>query len=140
DPRADLPARKAGRWEVVVQAHAPAGARRQPAQTVRQCTDARAERLMLLSIVHGQEHCSRFTVAGSAAGGGYDIVGACSVHDQRVVVRAQLRGDLQSAYSGTYRVEHAAAAPGNDGSIVFQARWLGQCGPGMRPGDMVLPN
>jgi len=140
DPRADLPARKAGLWEVVVQAHAPAGGMRQAAQTVRQCTDARAERLMLLSIVPGQEHCSRFTVAGSAAGGGYDIVGACSVHDQRVVLHAQLRGDLESAYSGTYRVEHASAAPVVNGSVDFQGRWLGQCGPGMRPGDMLLPN
>lgn len=140
DPRADLPARKAGLWEVTVQAHASGGAMRQPAQTVRQCTDVPAERVMLLSIVPGQEQCRRFTVTRIAESGGYDITGICSVHDQRVVVSAQLRGDLQSVYSGSYRVEHAAAVPMGNGPVDFQGRWLGQCGPGQRPGDMVLPN
>lgn len=142
DPRASLPARKAGLWEVTVQAHAPRGmgGMRQPPQTVRQCTDARAERVMLLSILPGQENCSRFTVVKRKQQAGHDIAGTCRVHDQRVAISVQLRGDLQSIYSGTYRVEYPGAPMGNTGPVDFQGRWLGSCGPGQRPGDMTLPN
>ena len=142
DPRASLPVRKAGLWEVTVQAHAPQGmgGMRQPPQTVQQCTNVKAERVMLLSILPGQENCSQFKVAKRKGQGGYDIAGACRVHDQRVVMNVQLRGDLQSIYSGTYRVEYPGAPMGNTGSVDFQGRWLGSCKPGQRPGDMTLPN
>lgn len=143
DPRAALPARKAGLWEVTVQPHAPAGmgGMRQPPQTVRQCTSARAERVMLLAILPGQENCGKFQVAKRAGqGGGYDIAAACKVHDQRVLANVQLRGDLRSVYSGTYRVEFPGAPAGSSGPVDFQGRWLGACAAGQRPGDMVLPN
>jgi hypothetical protein len=144
DPRAALPARKAGLWEVTVQPHAPAGmgGMRQPPQTVRQCTSAKAERVMLLAILPGQEQCGTFKVVTRAGQGGkgYDIVAACKVHDQRVSVSARLRGDLQSVYSGTYRVEYPGAPMGSSGPVDFQGRWLGACAAGQRPGDMVLPN
>lgn len=144
DPRAALPARKAGLWEVTVQPHAPAGmgGMRQPPQTVRQCTSAKAERVMLLAILPGQENCGKFQVAKRAGqgGSGYDIAGVCKVHDQRVLATVQLRGDLRSVYSGTYRVEFPGAPAGSSGPVDFQGRWLGACAAGQRPGDMVLPN
>lgn len=141
DVRSSLPARKAGLWEVTVRAHAARGmgGMRQPPQTVQQCTSAQAEPVMLLSIVPGQENCSRFKVA-KRVGQDTDIDGVCSVHGQRVVVSAQLRGDLQSIYSGTYRVEYPGTPTANTGPVDFQGRWLGSCRPGQRPGDMVLPN
>lgn len=144
DPRAALPARKAGLWEVTVQPHAPngMGGMRQPPQTVRQCTSAKAERVMLLAILPGQENCGKFQVAKRAGqgGSGHDIAAACKVHDQRVLANVQLRGDLRSVYSGTYRVEYPGAPMGSSGPVDFQGRWLGACAAGQRPGDMVLPN
>lgn len=139
--RANLPMRKAGLWEVTIQGHAAPGARgvRQSAQTVLQCTDAKAERVMLLSILPTQENCGAFNVASSKKGS-YDIAGACKVHDQRVVLNMQLRGDLNAMYGGTYSAEYPGAAMAKVGPVGFQGRWLGACKPGQRPGDMVLPN
>lgn len=144
DPRADLPARKAGLWEVTVMAHAPRGmgGMRQLPQTVRQCTDARAERVMLFAILPAQENCRDIRVAkrGAQKGDGYDIDSVCSTHGRRVKARMALRGDLITVYSGTYTAEYPEFPQNNSGPVDFQGRWLGNCTPGQRPGDMVLPN
>ena len=67
--------------------------------TVQQCTDAKAEQVMLLSIVPGQDTCTERKVAKRAgqSGKGYDIATVCNVHDQRVVANVRLIGDLQTA-------------------------------------------
>lgn len=144
DARTALPVRKAGLWEVTVQAHVPHGVRgmRQPPQTVRQCTDARAERIMLFAILPAQEKCRDIRVAkrGAEKGTGYDIDTKCSAHGQQVRMRMALRGDLQSVYSGTYTAEYPEIPQNNSGPVDFQGRWLGSCKQGQRPGDMVLPN
>lgn len=144
DPRASLPVRKAGLWEVTVHAHAPRGMRgvKQAPVTVQQCTDARAERVMLLAILPAQENCLETRVAkrGGSKGAGYDIDTVCSTHGQRVKTHMALRGDLRTVYSGRYTAEYPASAQDNSGPVEFQGRWLGSCKPGQRPGDMVLPN
>lgn len=144
DPRASLPVRKPGLWEVTVQAHAPRGMGgvKQAPVTVQQCTDVKAERVMLLAVLPTQENCLASKVAKLAgkAGSGYDIAVTCKVHDQPVLARMRLTGDLQSVYAGTYRVEHPGKETLNVGPVDFQGRWLGGCKPGQRPGDLRLPN
>lgn len=141
DPRTQLPARKAGLWEVTIQPPAGMGGGQLP-QTVQQCTDAQAERVMLLAVVPAQENCRRIDVdlpTGKPAGG-YDIDLACSVHEQTIETRVELRGDLGSVYSGTYTVRQTGIVPPPPGTVNFQGRWLGSCKADQRPGDMVLPN
>lgn len=142
DPRAGLPARKAGLWEVTVQAHTTPDGRLQQPLTVRQCTDEKSERAMLLAILPAQENCNEVRVQQPTGepGGGYDIGVVCSVHEQRIETAVELRGDLQSVYSGKYVAERAGVPRIGSGAVSFQGRWLGNCMPGQRPGDMVLPN
>lgn len=134
-----LPARKSGLWEVTLR---PEGPGPRTGQTVQQCTSAQAEPVMLLSILRGQEHCSEVKVArrAASAGGGYDIRTVCEVHDNPVRAQVVLRGDLQSAYTGTFEVKFLATPQNDTGRVAFEGRWLGACKPGQRPGDMVLPN
>lgn len=136
---ARLPARKNGLWEVILR---PEGPGPRTGQTVQQCTSAQAESVMLLSILRGQEHCSEVKVTrrAASAGGGYDIRTFCEVHDNPVRAQVALRGDLQSAYSGTFEVKFPATPQNDTGRVAFEGRWLGACKPGQRPGDMVLPN
>lgn len=140
DLRVELPARKAGLWEVTVLPHVPHGMRgvRQPPQTVRQCTRAPVERIMLFAILPAQENCRDIRVAKRKAG--YDIDAVCSAHGRRVEMRMALRGDLQTVYSGTYTAEYPESPQSNSGTVSFQGRWLGPCASRQRPGDMVLPN
>lgn len=139
---AKWPSRKAGLWEVTILAHSEglAGAR-QPAVIVRQCTRPDVENVMLFSILPGQENCGQAKVARRGdKGDHYEIGRACRVHDNQVRARMQLRGDLQSVYSGNYTVEFAQTPEQNVEAVAFQGRRLGDCAPGQKPGDMVLPN
>ena len=141
---APLPVRKAGQWELTVRSDELVlqrqGQSKPRPQTVRMCTDAAAEPVMLLAIVPGQEDCHELKVRRRGKGGGYDITATCYVHENRLNAQVELLGDLQSAYSGSFRVTYPQTPIHNTGRMVFEGRWLGACLSGQRPGDMVLPN
>ncbi|WP_313929018.1 DUF3617 family protein [Pseudoxanthomonas sp.] len=142
DPYKDLPVRKSGLWEVTVQAHAAPGmgGRMQPAMTVLHCTDANAERVVPLFLLPAREGCERITVSKNAARGGHDVGTVCRSHGQRVDMQLTLRGDMQTRYSGTYRIQQSGSPSSDSGQVPFEGRWLGRCKAGQRAGDMVLPN
>ena len=144
--KSTVPARKAGLWEVTVRSDdlvlRRQGAAPQRPQTVQMCTSAEAEPVMLFAVVPAQENCreTKTRLRAKSEGGGYDIATVCYVHDNRVDMHMELRGDLQSAYSGAFSVKYAQTPLGNTGRMLFEGRWLGTCNPGQRQGDMVLPN
>ena len=141
-----LPARKAGLWEVTVRSDdlvLPRRGQSKPRpQTVRMCTNAAAEPVMLFAIVPGQERCKEVAARprSTSVGGGWEIRSVCFVHDNRVEADMQLTGDLRSEYQGAYSVKYQSTPLENTGRMLFEGRWLGSCQPGQRPGDMVLPN
>lgn len=139
----NLPARKAGLWEVTLAAHASQGpgSAMQPEVTVQQCTNAAAEPVMLLALLPAQESCTETRVARrSGQGGGHDIRTECSSDGRPVRGRVSLWGDLQNIYGGDYSVSFPQTPQNNVGPVAFQGRWLGSCRAGQRPGDMILPN
>ena len=140
NPYAALPVRKAGLWEVTIQAHAPPGmgGRVQPAMTALQCTDAKSERVLPLFLLPAREGCQRITV--NRNGNGHDVSTVCQSHGQRVDMQVAIKGDLQSRYHGTYRMQYPGSPSSNTGQVPFEGRWLGRCKAGQRTGDMVLPN
>ena len=135
--KSPLPARKSGLWEVMLRSDTP-GPRM--GQTVRMCTNAESEPVMLMAIVPGQEDCHEIKATRRAKGTGYDIRTVCYVHDNRVETRMELTGDLLSAYEGRFAAKFSQPTARPSVPTVFEGRWLGACQPGQRPGDMVLPN
>jgi hypothetical protein len=135
--KSPLPVRKSGLWEVTLRDDTP-GPRM--GQTVRMCTNAESEPVMLMAIVPGQEDCHEIRATRRAKGVGYDIRTVCYVHDNRVETRMELTGDLLSAYEGRFSVKFSLSSALPPAPTVFEGRWLGACQPGQRPGDMVLPN
>lgn len=147
DPRTALPARQSGAWEVIIQNNAPAvpgqiaPANPKP-QTLQQCTSADVEPIMLLSMVPGQSNCKAIAVENKKNTDGseeYHIATQCFSHDLRIDADVTLWGDLSTMYSGAYRVEYEGLPERNTGQVEFQARRLGRCQAGQRPGDMLLP-
>lgn len=141
-----LPARQAGLWEVMVRSddlllRRQGQAKARP-QTVRMCTDAKAEPVMLFAIVPGQENCRKVTTTrrSAEAGGGWDIHTVCSVHDNQVEMRMQLTGDLRTTYQGSFNATFRDTPMNNTGRMLFEGRRLGACLAQQRAGDMVLPN
>ncbi len=139
---AGVPQRQAGLWEVTVQAHSPRGigGPRQEAMTVLQCTDANAERVVPFFLLPARQTCSSINVKRAANGAGHEVATVCATHGQRFDMRVQLWGDMREIYGGTYTINRPDAPQTNTGPVPFQARRLGGCRPGQRPGDMVLPN
>lgn len=143
---AQLPARKPGLWEVTLRSDdlvLPRRGQMKPqAQTVLMCTDPKVEAVMLFAVVPGQEHCTSVTSRQlkTQPDESWAIHTTCSVHGNPVQAQMQITGDLQSRYHGTYEVKFPNSPISNTGRVVFDGRWLGDCKPGQKPGDMVLPN
>jgi hypothetical protein len=137
--RADtLPARTPGLWEVSI---AAAGQSVMRQQKVLQCTTPQVDAVTLLAVVPGQEHCHETRVKKGANGTRFDVQTVCFVHDNRVTARIQLSGDFQQSYQGQFEVSYSRpVAHGSAGVTQFSGRRLGDCRPGMKPSDMVLPN
>jgi hypothetical protein len=56
-----------------------------------------------------------------------------------VTSRAVATGDFRTAYRIDTLVTHDASAPRREERDAIEARWLGPCEPGQRPGDLVVP-
>lgn len=138
--------RKAGLWEVTVRSDdlvlRRRGQARQLVQTVQMCTDKAVEAVMLMAVVPGQENCREVSSKrlGAKAGGAWQIQTDCVVHGKRVNADIRIEGNLQSSYRGSYDVKYPTSPLYNSGRMLFAGRWLGNCQPHQRPGDMVLPN
>lgn len=130
-----LPVLKDGLWEVVVQNQqepAPAPVK------VLQCVDKKTSTLMLLSPLSGQESCRPMRVKKSA--GTLSVQTDCSVHGVQVSTQLQMAGDFSRQYSVNFETRYASAQVSQPPAQKYEGRWLGVCKPGMKPGDLELPN
>ena len=134
---ADVVWRKAGLWEVDLWKDGEDATR---AVRVQQCTDARSEPDVLLSIVPGQEHCAPLKMSRSPKR--RVINTQCQVHGTPVKAQLTMDGDFAVSYRGNFNVQYLAQSVASSpaGTTLFQARWIGPCRSGMVPGDMVLSN
>ena len=130
-----LPVLKEGMWEVVVQNQKEPAP---PPVKVLQCVNKATSSLMLMSPFSGQDGCRAPKVKKSGAG--YSVQTNCVVHDVKVVTQAQLKGDFSNRYTGSFETLVASTEVAQPPSQRFEGRWLGACKPGMKPGDLELPN
>lgn len=131
-----LPVRKPGLWEVSI---VGAGQSVMRQQKVLQCTTNEVDALTMLAVVPGQEHCHETKVVKEA--GQFTVQTVCFVHDNQVKARIRLKGDFQQLYQGDFEVTYSKpVAYSSPGVTQFSGRRLGDCKPGMKPSDMVLPN
>ena len=130
-----LPVLKDGLWEVVVQNQqepAPAPVK------VLQCVDKKTSTLMLLSPLSGQESCRPVRVKKSA--GTFSVQTDCFVHDVKVSTQLRMAGDFSRQYSASFETRYASTQVSQPPAQKYEGRWLGVCKPGMKPGDLELPN
>jgi hypothetical protein len=139
---ADLPARRAGHWEIRVVTEKPAGG---PTLDTQICIDAATDReLMQFALQLSKDACPKLDM--KRAGAGLTIDFQCKVGPVSTAARATMSGDFQSTY--TIRVEGTSDGvplPGTpkgpqDMLIVQTGRWTAAtCPAGMKPGDFTLP-
>jgi hypothetical protein len=132
----DLPVRKPGLWEMKMMRTGSAF----PEMTMQHCTDATTDKDMATaSSPLTKEICSKNDIQPTATGYATDSV--CSVAGVSMTSHSEITGDFNSAYTvktATHSEGGAAGGP-RDATTVIEAKWLGECKPGQKPGDIVMP-
>lgn len=131
----ELPLRKAGLWEMKI---VKVGSQL-PELTTQQCTDPSVDKDMVNTVSPiAKQICSKQDLQKTATGYVSDSV--CSVAGASVTSHAEITGDLNSAYSVTTQA-HTDKGPATlrDTTTRIEAKWVGDCKPGQKPGDIMMP-
>jgi Protein of unknown function (DUF3617) len=131
----DLPVRKAGLWEMRLVRVGSA----LPEMTMQHCTDETTDKDMSNMISPmAKQICSKQDVQKTATG--YISDSVCSLGGGSLTSHSEIVGDFSSAYRVT-TVSHSDKGPANlrDSTTKIEAKWLGDCKPGQKPGDIVMP-
>jgi len=131
----DLPVRKAGLWEMKLVRVGSA----LPEMTMQHCTDETTDKDMnnMVSPM-AKQICSKQEVQKTATG--YISDSVCSLGGGSLTSHSEIVGDFSSGYRVT-TVSHSDKGPANlrDSTTKIEAKWLGDCKPGQKPGDIVMP-
>jgi hypothetical protein len=127
----DLPARKAGLWQVDTTVSAG------HTVSMKQCIDAQTDQAMQARFASlPQQNCSKHDVQNSA--GKITIDSVCTIAGRTTSGHVVITGSFDSAYTMVMTSEVTGIpTPRN---VTMSAKWLGPCAAGQKPGDMVLPN
>ena len=136
----EIPMRRAGLWEVTM-TH---DGRNTPPQTMQQCTDAETDKLM--NAFGGElsaDMCSKQDI--KKVGATLVISATCQIGPMKSTSQSVVSGDFNSNYTVkvTSKVEglpSGAPQEAAGSTTTIQARWVGACKPGQRPGDIVMAN
>jgi hypothetical protein len=132
----EAPVRKAGLWEMkVVRTGSP-----MPEMTMQHCTDEATDRDMNTGLAPAaKDVCSRNDLQKTATG--YLADSACNIAGASITSHSEISGDFNSAYSvkTTAHTENGPSAVPRDSTVTIEAKWLGACKPGQKPGDIVMP-
>jgi hypothetical protein len=135
----DLPARKAGLWEVKMAFEG----RNLPSQVMQQCIDAATDKMMsAFGSSLQQNMCSKQDV--QKVGNTLVVDSVCQIGNMTTTSRGVITGDFNSGY--TMKVSSTRtggpAIPGApaDGKseMTIEAKWLSACKPDQKPGDMIM--
>lgn len=137
----DLPARKAGLWELKMEFEG----RNLPAQVMRQCIDPETDKLMNMNFGGSNEQaCSKQEM--SRNGNGIVIDSVCKFGDATTTSHAVMSGSFDSAYTVQVASTRKGGpplpgmAPGAETHMTIAAKWLGPCAAGQKPGDVIMAN
>ncbi len=133
-----LPGRKAGLWEI----RSPAEGLRTEQAPFQQCVDAATDRLLMAGSGLPGESC--VTRKMRRTGNGFIIDSVCDVVIGRSVSHTRVTGDFSSAYTVEIssqlrgRILRAIPELRRTAKWAREAKWLGECEPGQRPGDIIV--
>ena len=137
----DMPARKAGLWQMKMTFAQPA----LRAQVIRQCIDAATDKLMNANFGGvAQQSCSKQDMHKS--GDTIVVDSVCSFSGRTTQTHAVVTGSFDSAYKVDVTTKHVSgpplpgAPPGGINRMMIEATRLGDCTKGQHPGDIIMGN
>ena len=129
---ADLPKRKSGLWEITTSE--PGGP---PGPIATMCIDEKLDD-MAKQLSAGAVTCTRQELRRE--GDRYISDSVCKIGDSTATTHAVISGDFESTYQADIQARYSPPLMGmTEGRSVMNAKWLGPCRAGQRPGDIVMP-
>jgi Protein of unknown function (DUF3617) len=129
---ADMPARKAGLWEIKTSIENRGSA----SLPVQHCIDNTTDQRMLSSAGPlGESACPKRDVRRS--GDTVTIDSTCTFKDKTATSHAVITGSFDSAYTMTV-TSQSEALPGGKITMTLTGKWLGPCAADQKPGDIIM--
>jgi hypothetical protein len=131
----ELPARKAGLWEMKMQ-----GSAGMPGMTMQHCTDETTDKSMNTTFSPmAKDMCSKNEMKKTATG--YVTDSVCNIGGTTSTSHAEITGDFNSAYTMKITSQSTGGAKANagDSTTQLEAKWLGACKSDQKPGDIMMP-
>lgn len=130
----DPPKRKSGLWEIKI-----VNAQAKGSHAIQQCIDEKTDDLMKKELSdHRQPQCSKNEMRKE----GEQIVveSVCKAQNSTVRTRAVFTGHFDSAYKADIKSSYEPpVANMKEVASTIEAKWLGPCKAGQKPGDIVMP-
>jgi hypothetical protein len=130
----DPPKRKSGLWEMKMSSGQAKGM-----HTIQQCVDEKTDDLMKKDMAENQKmQCRKNEMRKE----GDKVVAesVCKVENSTAKTRAVFTGRFDSAYKADIKTTYEPPVAGmKEASSVIEAKWLGSCKAGQKPGDIVMP-
>ncbi len=128
----EAPKRKPGLWQQTLSASGVG----MPPQTMSMCTDEKTDSL-LESQATGSARCTQQSIRRQ--GNSVIVEAVCKDGATTVRTHGVFTGDFMSRYTGELRSTFDPPMQGmKEVTQKIEARWLGPCKPGQKPGDVVL--
>lgn len=128
----ELPQRKPGLWE-------SKSTSAEGETSAKQCVGAGTDRAMVGGMAGAA--CSKMEV--TKTGTGYAVASECTIGQIKAVGSSTVTGDFQATVrtEGTTTLTGMPGQPGPvERKLVVEARRVGDCGPGQKPGDIIMPD
>ena len=129
------PQRKAGWWEMTMSMTAPMAM----TQTLQMCTDASVEKPgQAFGPMNQRGDCSAGPIVPDA--GGWRFSTTCKAGTMTIETSGTARGDFGSSYhvDAVTRMSPAPMPQMAESHTTIDAKWLGACPAGKKPGDVVV--
>lgn len=131
---ADTPKRKSGLWEISTRMEG------MPSMgAIQQCIDQNTDNLMQQQAQKNKPDCSVMDV--KPQGNKMTMHSVCKFENTTATTDAVFTGTFDSAYKGTMHTRYSPPMHGmNESKMTMEAKWLGPCKAGQKPGDVIMPN
>ena len=131
----EMPTRKAGLWEMKMMSEGGG----MPPQTMKQCIDAATDKAMQSQFGGGaQGTCSKQDI--KKAGATTTIDSVCTVGGATTTSHIVVNGSFDSGYTMKIASTTGGGRAPGETRMTIEAKHLGACQAGQKPGDIVMAN
>jgi hypothetical protein len=129
----DPPRRKSGLWEVKV-----SSAQARGLQTMQQCVDQKTDDLLTSDMGGEKMSCSKSEFRKEGDKIVHDSI--CKIEGSTAKTRTVISGRFDAAYKIESKSTYEPPLAGmRESTTVMDAKWLGACKAGQKPGDVSMP-